>query len=476
VTTEDFVACMEQVSGLDLTQFRRWYTQAGTPHLKVSASYDADGKTYTLRIEQSCPPTPGQPQKEAFYIPFAMALLDAKGKEIPLFLEGAELPELHPIGLSTVLTLKDRVNTFVFTNISEKPIPSLLRSFSAPVKMSMEYTLEELMFLMSHDSDGFVRWESSQQLYLQIIHDCMQHRIEGKNPQVDKQLLQAMERVLKTALQDHGIDRAMISRLLLLPSEAYIGELTSEIDVDGIHETREHVRQHIALSLEKPLAELFQLMQDEGPYRVESSDIARRALKNTVLNYLVLLSDEWLEVAYLQYQTANNMTDQSAGLRALLAGKSEKALALKESAYAEFYQRWQHEPLVIEQWLSMQAGVSEKENLSEVILLTQHESFDIKNPNKVRSVIGSFSHQNIVGFHHESGSGYRFLSDKVIELNRINPQIAARLLTPLTQWHKHQANRQSLMKSELERISREKKLSSDVYEVVSKSMEQTDSS
>jgi len=471
VTTEDFVACMEQVSGLDLTQFRRWYTQAGTPQLEVSAFYNAEAKTYTLRIEQSCPPTPGQPEKEAFYIPFAMALLDAKGQEMPLLLEGDQLPERHGGGRSTVLTLKERINTFVFTDVSEKPVPSLLRSFSAPVKMSMDYSREELMFLMSHDSDGFVRWESSQQLCLQVINECMQHRSEDKTPQVDKRLVLAMERVLHSALQDREVDKAMISRLLLLPSEAYIGELSSEIDVDGIHVTREHIRHYIALALENQLAEVYQLMQEEGPYRVESEDIARRSLKNTVLNYLVLLSDAWLETAYQQYQAANNMTDQSAALRALLAGQSEKALALKERAYAEFYQRWHHEPLVVEQWLSMQAGVSLKENLPEVVRLTQHESFDIKNPNKVRSVIGAFSHQNIVGFHHESGSGYQFLGDKVIELNRINPQIAARLLTPLTHWRKHQSHRQRLMKNELQRILQEEKLSSDVYEVVSKSLQ-----
>lgn len=470
VTTEDFVRCMEQVSGLDLTQFRRWYTQAGTPQLDVTGVYDEAAQTYTLTVKQSCPPTPSQPIKQPFYIPFAMALLGSDGQALPLLLEGDPVPEHYGAKHSTVLTIKDQQSSFMFTDINERPVPSLLRSFSAPVKMQMNYSREDLMFLMSHDSDGFIRWESSQQLSLKVINDCLRLRQEAKALVIDDYLMQAMQSVLHSALNDKDVDRAMLARLLVLPSEAYIGELAAEIDVDGIHEVRESIRLSLARALKEPFAQVYERMQDKGPYQVEAEDIAQRALKNTVLNYLVLLSDEWLERCYTQYQQANNMTDQSSALRGLLAGESERAKALKESAFAEFYERWKHEPLVVEQWLSMQAGVSLKENLPEVIRLTQHESFDIRNPNKVRSVIGAFAHQNIVGFHHESGSGYRFLADRVIALNAINPQIASRLLTPLTHWRKHQKHRQQLMREELQRIMQEDKLSRDVYEVVSKSL------
>ena len=467
-TTEDFVSCMERVSELDLQQFRRWYTQAGTPELQVNGEYDARSKSYTLHIEQSCPSTPGQEVKENFYIPFAMALLGKDGKELPLKIKDAEAVVSHHSSHTTVLSLKDKQHTFVFTDINEQPVPSLLRGFSAPVKMHMEYTADELLFLMGHDTDGFVRWESAQQLYLQIIHACMASKNYQNN--VDDSLYQAIETVLDTALSEKDIDHAMLARLLILPSEAYIAGLAEVIDIDAIHEVREYLRKTIAGRLQTKLAQVYELMIDDGPFKVEADDIARRALKNTVLNYLVLLGDEWIANAHQQYELANNMTDQSAALRAMLYAESPQSIKLKQQAFAEFYQRWKHEPLVVEQWLSMQAGIALKENLSEVISLTEHESFDIKNPNKVRSVIGAFAHQNQVGFHHDSGSGYQFLADRVIELNKINPQIASRLLTPLTHWKKHQPLRQELMRAELRRIMRQEDLSRDVYEVVSKSL------
>jgi len=233
---------------------------------------------------------------------------------------------------------------------------------------------------------------------------------------------------------------------------------------------REFVRKQLALGLQDAFAEVYEAMQSDAAYVVEADAIAQRALKNTVLNYLVLLGDEKIESCFRQYQQADNMTDQSAALRALLSGTGTQAEALKNQAFTGFYIKWKHEPLVIEQWLSMQAGVSIKDNLAEVIKLTEHESFDIKNPNKVRSVIGAFCHQNLVGFHHESGSGYKFLADNVITLNELNPQIASRLLTPLTRWRKQQPQRQVLMQAQLKRILELDNLSKDVYEVVSKSL------
>jgi aminopeptidase N len=462
VTTEDFVATMEEVSGIDLSQFRRWYTQAGTPALHVKASYDEKIQRYTLSVEQSCPPTPGQPEKQNFYIPFAIALLDQQGNTLT----------------NEVLKISEQQQDFIFEGISSKPIPSLLRSFSAPVKMHFDYSRDELMFLISHDSDGFVRWESAQQLSLQIVDELLLQRKNNEAMTIDSRLLQAMSAVLDTALEagaeSEQTDLAVLARLLVLPSEAYIGELATEIDVDGIHEVREYLRKEIAVSLADKLLEVYQLMNLQKEYQVKATDIARRSLKNTVLNYLVLLDDEDnenVELCYSQYQQANNMTDQSAALRALLSAEGDRASALKKQAFAEFYNKWKSEALVVEQWLSMQSGVARKENLAEVIKLTQHESFDIKNPNKVRSVIGAFCHQNLVGFHHESGSGYEFLADNVITLNSLNPQIASRLLTPLTHWKKQMPHQQKLMRAQLQRILDLDNLSKDVYEVASKSMQ-----
>ncbi len=483
VTTEDFVATMEEVSGYDLTQFRRWYSQAGTPVLNIKGSYDEAKKTYTLSVEQSCPASPGQAQKHTFYIPFAIALLDGQGNSMKLQLEGEESPKGYGDRTeheqSMVLAVTEQQQNFVFTAVTEQPVPSLLRGFSAPVKMHYEYSRDELMFLIAHDSDGFVRWEAAQQLGLQIINDLLLQRSLNKEFELDQRLIQAFEAVLDIALEaDEGGDLkpdfAVLARLLVLPSEAYIGELSLEVDIDGIHEVREYLRKELANNLENKFSQVYQKLRSDKAYQVEAEDIAQRAMKNTVLNYLVLLDDEKIERCYEQYQAANNMTDQSSALRALLSAESSRAIELKEIVFAEFYERWKHEPLVIEQWLSMQAGLSKKDNLSEVLKLTQHESFDIKNPNKVRSVIGAFCHQNLVGFHHESGSGYQFLADNVITLNKINPQIASRLLTPLTHWRKQQAYRQELMRAQLQRILAVESLSKDVYEVVSKSLESTE--
>ncbi len=470
VTTEDFVATMEEVSGIDLTQFRLWYSQSGTPVLDIETLYDEVSQTYTLVISQSCPPTPGQKSKQAFFIPFDFALLGNDGKEMPLLLVGEEANKQEAVSYNKVLAVKEEKTEFVFTGITGKPVPSVLRSFSAPVKVNMDYSRDELLFLMSHDSDGFVRWEAAQQLSLQIINELLDKRQKGDALVLDQRLTQAMFKVLDSALNDESIDRAMLSRLLALPSEAYIGELASEIDIDGIHEVREYMRAQIATSLEDQLAAVYEAMLSDEPYEVEAKAIAQRSLKNAVLNYLVLLGDSWIERASEQYREADNMTDQSAALRALLAGTSSAAKAIKEKAFAEFYEKWKHEALVVEQWLNMQAGFASKENLSEVIKLTQHESFDIKNPNKVRSVIGAFCNLNIVGFHNESGSGYEFLADSVLKLNSLNPQIASRLLTPLTHWRKQSVNRQQLMKAQLHRVKETENLSKDVYEVVSKSL------
>lgn len=467
VTTEDFVKTMEEISGIDLAQFRRWYTQAGTPVLTVSASFDESNQRYTLSVEQSCPATPGQASKEPFYIPLTIGLLDQQGNELPLQLIGEDKVDES----SKVLLVTDTKQDFVFSGIVAKPVPSLLRGFSAPVKLNMDYSRDELMFLMTHDSDGFVRWESAQQLGLQIIHELLAAHQAGQELKVDQRLLDTIKNVLEASLNDPELDKAMVANLILLPSEAYISELASEIDVDGIHHVREFVRKQIAVALATTLAAVYAANKATAAYVVNAAEIAQRSLKNTVLNYLMLLdSSEWSECSYQQYLNSDNMTDVSAGLRALVNAKGEAAMGVKQQALADFYQKWQHEPLVIELWLSMQASAALPDNLEAVKALTQHEAFDIKNPNKVRSVIGAFCNQNLVAFHHENGSGYTFLADYVITLNSLNPQIASRLLTPLTRWKKHNSKRQGLMKAELKRIMDTPELSKDVYEIVSKSL------
>jgi len=467
VTTEDFVRTMEEAGGIDLTQFRRWYTQAGTPQLDISREYDAKERRYTLTVKQSCPPTPRQTVKEPFFIPLRLGLLDRKGRELPLQLDPADKPET-----GKVLRVTEAEQSFTFINVPEEPVPALLRGFSAPVKLRMDYSRDELMFLMAHDSDGFVRWEASQQLGLQVILEGIKARADGAAVVVDSRLCNAWRSVLEASLRDPGIDKAMVANLLLLPSEAYIAELADVIDVDAIHEVRESVRKSLAWELAEAFGAVYCANLSDEPYAYEGSAVARRALKNTVLNYLMTMEDpQWFAAAKQQYETADNMTDAMAGLRAFVNNPSAATVATTDALLASFYAKWKHETLVVEQWLSLQSAAPVPDNLKRVQALLSHEAFDIRNPNKIRSVIGAFCNANAVGFHQLDGSGYRFLGDHVILLNRSNPQIASRQLTPLTRWRKYGPERQALMKEQLRRIMAEPELSRDVHEVVSKSLD-----
>ena len=467
VTTEDFIACMEEVSGLDLGLFRRWYTQAGTPVLHVRDSFDAQQERYTLHIRQTCPATPGQPDKAPFHIPLRMGLLDSEGKELPLVLEGESMSG----ETSRVLDIRDQENTFTFTGIKDKPVPSLLRGFSAPVRLEMDYSRDQLMFLMSHDSDGFVRWEAGQQLALSVIEELLEAHAKNEPLVLDQRLITAYRYVLEACFDEQN-DKAMLAQLLLLPSESYIGDQYQPVDVAGIHRVREFVRQTLAKTLQTEFASVFNAHGPSGTYAFSGAEVARRSLRNTVLTYLMLLEDShWVDVCYQQFERADNMTDSSAALRALINNPGPAVDALRDQALASFYQQWRHEPLVLDQWFALQAGANLPDNLNRVEALIQHEDFNIRNPNKVRAVISAFCHQNLVGFHDPSGAGYHFLATHVLTLNSINPQIAARLLTPLTRWQKFDDGRQLLMRQQLERILQSADLSDDVYEVVSKSLE-----
>jgi len=467
VTTEDFVQSMEEVSGINLGQFRRWYTQAGTPELTVSRDYDAKERRFTLTIQQQCPPTPRQSTKEPFFIPVTVALLDSKGQELALQL-GASDSVAH----SKVLRLTEAKQKFTFINIPEAPVPALLRGFSAPVKLQCDYTREELSFLLTHERDGFVRWEAGQQLALAVLNEGMQARTAGKPFTVDKLLINAFRSVLQAALTDAKADLAMLANLLLLPPEAYLAELAVPVDVEGIHAVREQVRGVLARELADLFGKVYHANVSAAPYRYEAAAIAQRTLKNTALNYLMLLEDPaWFAVARQQYDNANNMTDQSAALRALVNNPCAANKTLRDTLVAAFYQQWKHETLVVEQWLSLQSAAPVPGNLPAVEKLIGHEAFDLRNPNKVRSVIGAFCNANLIGFHAADGSGYRFLADYAIKLNASNPQIASRQLTPLTRWRKYDTGRQALMKAELRRLLAEPKLSPDVFEIVSKSLQ-----
>ncbi len=469
VTTEDFVAAMEDASGIDLTQFKRWYSQAGTPVIDVAGSYSESERSYTLTVKQSCPPTPECQHKKPFHIPLAMGLMIDAGA-IPLKLRGEQSDSEVSDNTQMVLNITQPEQTFVFEEVPTKPVPSLLRGFSAPVRLNYDYQREELMFLMGRDQDGFARWDACQQLATQIMQEQISNYRQGNTLTIDERLIAAY----RNLLEDSSLDKAMVALMFTLPSEAYISELATEIDVDAIHHVREFLRSAIATELKDVLLTTYNVNQYQGAYRATAEAIAQRSLKNTCLSYLMLLDgDDSYHLCRTQYDNANNMTDELSAMTLIVHNKRRNtSLAANRSdeVLADFYAKWQHEALVVNQWLMVQATCPQSDNLQTVLQLMKHDCFDIKNPNKIRSLIGAFASQNAINFHHIDGSGYRFLADQIMVLDKSNPQIAARLCTPLTKWKKYNKARQALMKEQLVKIMTEDNLSKDVYEVAAKSL------
>ncbi|MAT93182.1 MAG: aminopeptidase N [Halioglobus sp.] len=464
VTCEDFVRAMEEASGEDLGQFRRWYSQAGTPRLLVSDSYDEDARRYTLQVRQECPPTPGQADKQPLVIPLAMGLLGDAGN-LPLRLAG-EAPDAETAdNTHRVLRVEQAEQNFVFEDVGERPVPSLLRGFSAPVRLDYDYSAQDLCALMSRDDDGFVRWDSAQTLATRVIETRQQSLRAGAEAPPDAQLQQACLGVL----EDASLDPAMVAEMLRLPGENYLAERASQnggADVDGIHAARECVLRELAQGLEEVLLERYQALASDEPYAPDAAQVARRSLRNTCLDLLACARPRHLELAQAQFAAAGNMSDRLAALQALALRGSD---AQRDEALQRFYRDWQHETLVVNQWLQVQAAIPDDAALQRVQALMTHPAFDLGNPNKVRAVVGVFSTQNPVNFHRADGAGYRFLTDVVLQLNERNPQIAARLLTPLTKWRNYRG-REELMRGELQRLAAAPALSPDVFEVVSKSL------
>lgn len=476
VTTEDFVVAMEDANGVDLSQFRVWYRQAGTPVVAASGRYDESAKTFTLEVEQSCPATPGQEDKDPFHLPLKVGLLDRKGEDIRFPVVDLDVSSIDEssAGFSAVLNLTKANQQFVFRGIEAEPVPSLLRGFSAPVKLDYGYDRDDLTFLMSHDSDGFNRWEAGQRLAVDVIQEVVQQIEAGATVSVDERLISAFDVNLSQAIdgdKDPVLDKAMIAHMLVLPAESYLIELSETANVDSIHAAREAVRSEVAAKLAGLLLSVYKLNQSSAEYRAEATQIAERSLKNVALAYLMQLADtEMVPLCVDQFESAANMTDTSAALRALVNSSADAASEPKERALTDFYNKWQEEALVVDQWFAVQASCPLPGTLDRVAALMGHEAFDIKVPNRMRALVAQFAMANIVNFHQADGAGYAFLADRVIELNAINPQMAARILSPLTRWGKFDEARQRLMKAELERILSTDKLSPDVYEITSKSL------
>jgi aminopeptidase N len=454
VTCDDFVAAMQDASGVDLTQFKRWYSQAGTPIVTVTDTFDAETGIYRLTMKQDTPATPGQPTKLPLHIPIRVGLLDELGNALSATVDNVN-SEDH------VLHLISNEQVFEFAGLTARPVPSLLRGFSAPVKLRYDYAPANLLLLMSADSDGFNRWSAAQQLAVNELNTLIKQSIDGETLSVNSQLAHGF----KALLSDASLDPAMVALVLALPSQAYLSELANPIYPAAIKQARQYLKAQLANTLAEDFERVYREHSISGEYQATAEDIAHRSLKNMALSYWVETKDETAHrIVSEQFQSANNMTDQFSALSIAVNSQHEKAAEL----LAAFYEQWKDEPLVVNKWLMLTASQEHDAALATVKGLMEHPAFDLKNPNKVRSVLGGFG-QSMSGFHKEDGSGYRFLADQIILLNKRNPQIASRLCTPLTRWKKLQPELSVKMKAELERILSEE-LSKDVYEVVSKSL------
>ena len=455
VTTDDFVACMEAAGGRDLGQFKRWYSQAGTPELEIVGTHDPAAQTYELRVRQQTPPTPGQPLKEALHIPLALGLLDRQGRDLPLRLAG-ETVEVR--AGTRLLEVREAEQVFRFVDLPEPPMPSLLRGFSAPVKVRFDYSDADLLFLMAHDSDGFNRWEAAQTLAQRLLLAWV---AEPGRP-----LPAGFFEAGRRALTDARAEPALIAEILTLPSESYLGDQMAVVAVEAIHQAREALLARLGRELSGEFRAGYDRHQDSGPYEPSPEAMGRRALKNLCLGYLVAAGEgEALGLCRDQFAAGHNMTDQIAALRLLV----DAGGAAGEQALAAFYDQWADDALVLDKWFAIQASAKGPGTLERVRALLGHPAYSPTNPNRVRSLVASFC-ANPLPFHAADGAGYAFLRERVLELDPLNPQIAARLLQSLVRWRRYDAHRQGLMRAELERILAVPKLSKDVYEVAAKGL------
>ena len=457
VTTGDFVGAMEAESGMNLGQFRRWYTQAGTPVLTARGAYDAARSQYVLKFEQRTPPTPGQPEKLPLHVPVRVALLGEDGRNVPLHCAESGLAGDN----EAVIDVREPHHTFRFSNVPARPVPSIARGFSAPVKVEIERGDDELAFLIAHETDPFNRWDAAQEYSTRLMLKMVEDRLAGADLDLPDEFVFAM----RALLLDEAIDPAFTAETLTLPSESNLADRMEVIAVETIHDVREAVRATLALRLEDAFAYVYDANRPRGPYRFDAEGAGRRGLKNLCLRYLMELDDPAVRSnCRHQLETADNMTDALTALACFANARGTQ----REERLAWFEARWKDDPLVLDKWFALQATSRLPETLGRVRGLIRHRAFDIKNPNRIRALIGAFCHANQRRFHDASGEGYRFLSEHVLTIDAFNPLTAARLLSAASRWRRLDAERRALLRGELERILAVPKLSKDCYEVAKK--------
>jgi len=447
-TTEDFVKSMEEASGIDLQQFRRWYHQAGTPEISVHSEYQPDTSTLKLIFKQSS----ANDSNLLFHIPVSIGLIGADGKEVE--------------SSAQVVNLVKKEQEVEFENVTEDTAVSVLRNYSAPVKLNFELSNEQLAFLMANDSDEFNRWNCAQRLGLNIMLGLIKDYQQKKTLVLDNFFIETVKQILS----NKSLDKALAARILTLPSEDYLGQNLATIDVDTIHQVRAFCKRTLAYELMDEFVSVYkENLSDE--YELTPEAMGQRSLKNICLSYLICSETETAksaatELAIKQFNNAVNMTDQISALRCLAHHCGSQG----QQALADFYAKWESDSLVIDKWFTVQATASGANAFQHIQALLDHKAFDMGVPNRVRSLIGAFTQSNAVEFHNLTGQGYQFLADSVIQLNKTNPQIAARLLLPLIQWKKYDANRQMMMKAQLQRISETPNLASDLFEITEKGL------
>ncbi|WP_440966524.1 aminopeptidase N [Massilia sp. GER05] len=460
VTCDDFRLAMADANGRDLTQFERWYSQAGTPVVQAETRWDEQAQTYTLRLIQSCPPTPGQAEKLPFHIPVAVGLLGRDGRDLPLTIDGKD----H--GTTAVLELTEADQTFVFTGVMEQPTPSILRDFSAPVILKHGYSDAELVHLFSHDSDPVNRWEAGQRLAMSRLLK-LAGQVAGAGNVVDRlDLDDTFVDAMRKILVDDTLDPSFREQALLLPTESMIADQLDVVDPLAIHLARQFVRADIGARLRTELLAQYDANQTPGEYSPDAGSIGKRALKNLALAYLNAAPDEAsLALAQKQFDGATNMTDRVAALSALVHARAPAAA----DALQRFYDEFQGEALVVDKWFAMQAAAPTTD-VNRVRELMTHKAFTLRNPNRARSLVSTFCAGNAVGFHAPDGSGYAFWAEQVIALDALNPQVASRLARAMDRWRRYTPDLQAHMKRALQQVAGQAKLSNDVREVVSKAL------
>ena len=466
VTCDDFAQAIADANPASqlahlLPQFKRWYSQAGTPQLQASGHYDGAAQTYTLNLSQSCAATPGQSDKQPFVIPVGLGLLGPDGQDLPLDLGDGSAPT------SRTLVLSEPSQSFVFRGVACEPVPSILRGFSAPVKLQAPLSDAQLLHLLAHDSDPFNRWEAGQRLGIGLALQALGHN--DSDELLGDDYVQAMRSVLRHPT----LDAAFKELVLTLPSEVYLAEQVEAVDPQRIHAVRQSMRLQLAMALREDWQALWHDLQDSGSYRPDAYSSGRRALAGMALAHLCLADvaereDHWPQVALQRFVQASNMTDRFNALSALVGSGHRLAATALEQFHALFKQ----EPLVIDKWFSLQASAPDHGGhiLPIVRQLLKHPDFNLRNPNRARSLITTFCQGNPGGFHRADAAGYVFWGERVLELDAFNPQVAARLARALDRWKKLVEPYRSAAREAIARVAARSDLSKDVREVVTRAL------